>query len=65
MKTSDIEEFKAIGFMAVGVMAYGAGLEVVAIIMWALAAISFVGALIIAYYERAIKKQKQKLGLHE
>ena len=61
MKRSDIEEFKAIAFMLVGVFCYQAELLIPAWIIWTLATISMGAACVIAYYESQIAKLKRKL----
>lgn len=61
IKQSDIEEFKAIAYVAIAVYAYNSGVVWLAVILVILATVSLSAGCIIAYYEQKIKKLKRKL----
>jgi hypothetical protein len=63
MKQSDIEEYKAIGYLFIGVLAYHWNIIIIAVLAWVLASISFLTGCVIAYYEQKIKKLKHTLRM--
>ncbi len=60
MKQSDIEEIKAILWLSAGVFAYSIDVVIIAVIAWALAALSLLTACVVAFYERKIEGLKRK-----
>ena len=61
MKQSDIEEYKAILYFAVGIFAYASDLLVMAIVFWVWGGICLLSSCVIRYYERKIEKLKREL----
>ncbi len=62
MKQSDIEEYKFILYMAVGIYAYVSDLLILAIVLWVLGSISLIVGCLLAYFERKINLLKRKLS---
>lgn len=56
MKQSDIEEFKAILYVATGLYAYNLDIILLSIIMWSLGGISLLAGCVVAYYEQKITR---------
>ena len=61
MRQSDIEEYKFILYIAVGIFAYVSDLRIIAIVFWVLGSISIIAGCLLAYYENKIKLLKRKL----